>query len=186
MLHLAFLSDFASFSHVMLCLLLSPCNVYRPYAVVPCLGDRRSCHWDQCLFPQNSFQAFKVHLWVLNMLLFLHSVLIPSLIRFATVTLPLCNRMIFIDFYPGLTCLLLQHRTWVFGLFFCLSSFCMITKPGPGAHESSFYCRNSSLLVFISPNLLLNFLRTGGKTDTTTSYHVSYSLWVCIFYWLSF
>lgn len=106
--------------------------------------------------------------------------------RFATVTLPLCNKMVFIDIYPSLTCLLLQHRTQVFGLLFCFSHFCMIAEAGPGAHESSFYCRNSSLLVFISPNLLLSFLRTGGKIDTTTSYHVSYCLWVYIFYWLSF
>lgn len=77
-----FLSDFAPFSWFMMLvhdLLLSTCNVCRTYAVVPCLGARRSCHWYQCLFPQNCFQAFKVHLWVLNMLLFLHSVLIPSL-----------------------------------------------------------------------------------------------------------
>lgn len=110
----------------------------------------------------------------------------PASKRFAPVTLPLCNKMIFIDIYQSLTCLLLQHRTQGFGLLFYLSHFCIIAKPGPGAHESSFYCRNSSLLVFISPNLLLNFLRTGGKIDTTTSYHVSCSLRVCIFYWSSF
>lgn len=110
----------------------------------------------------------------------------PSSSWFAAVALPLCKKLIFIVIYSSLTCLLLQQRPRVFGVFVCFSHVCMIPKPEPGAQESFFYCRNSSQLVFISPNLLLNLRRTGEKIDTTMSYHVSYSLWFCIFYWLSF